>query len=954
MSIKKVVVLLFLFLSLVYSNDKLSHVSLQLQWKYQFQFAGYIIAKEKGFYKDIGLDVDLKEWSHGINMVDEVSSGKSEYAVVRSTSLIDISKGKHLIYLASIYQSSPLIFLTDKSSNIKDIKDFKNKTAMTTGDLTTDTSLLSMLFSQGVTIKDIKVKKPSFNPKDLLEKKADIMAAYISNEPFILKQLGGTPVIFSPKDYGFDFYSDILVTSKQHLQNAPQEVKAFKEATLKGWEYAFANIDEAVDILYKKYNMQHKSKEALKYEAKELKKLAYYGTDKLGTIEITKLEKTFDVYKLLGLVNRDSIDFHKIVFEKNNSKEIRLTQEETIYLQNKKFISMCIDPSWMPFEMFDQEGNYVGMSADYFKIFEQKLNIKFKVFKAKTWTESYKAAVDRKCDILSLAMETSDRKKYFNFTTPYLQLPLVIATKTDKQFVNTLKDIKGEQVGIPRGYAFVNILKERYPNLKIIEVENIADGLAKVANGELYGYTGTIATIAYNLQKNYSTELKITGKLDEQWNLGIGVRNDDMVLYTILQKVIDSVTPEQNREILNKWIAIKYEKGIDYSLTWKVFILSVVILLIMLYFYLKQQKLKNELQKQKDEFETIFRNSKDGIALLDLDSNFLNFNNEYLEMTGFTREELLQKSCIELTIEEDLEKSKNVIDTVIKTGYVQNFEKICKVKDDRKVYVNMSLSLMPDNQRILISTKDITQLKQLESHKKLASMGEMIGNIAHQWRQPLSVISTLASGMSMQKELGILSDEEFFNACANIDETSQYLSRTIDDFTNYISGKKQLVKFNLKNDTDSFIKLVDSTIKTHNINVILELEEHINIQGYPNELIQCFINIFNNAKDAMVINNVKTEDRYIIISQYIKDDKVYIEFKDTAGGIPQGVIEKIFEPYFTTKHEYQGTGIGLHMSYNLIVNSMGGTLEAENVEFKCNTKHYKGALFRIVLPLEYS
>ena len=160
------------------------------------------------------------------------------------------------------------------------------------------------------------------------------------------------------------------------------------------------------------------------------------------------------------------------------------------------------------------------------------------------------------------------------------------------------------------------------------------------------------------------------------------------------------------------------------------------------------------------------------------------------------------------------------------------------------------------------------------------------------------------------------------------------------------------MKFNLKNDTDSFIKLVDTTIKTHHINVILELEEHIQVNGYPNELIQCFINIFNNAKDAMVMNKIPEDDRYIVISQYIKANKIYIEFKDNAGGIPKDIIDKIFEPYFTTKHEYQGTGLGLHMTYNLITNSMDGKLEVENVEFTCNGKNYKGALFRIILPLD--
>lgn len=140
---------LLLLSASVLSAKELKEVSLQLQWKYQFEFAGYIIAKEKGFYKDIGLDVTIKEWSPGINMVDDVISSKSTYAVARPTSLIDIANGKKIVYLATIFQSSPLILLTDKSSGITSVKDFKNKRVMTTGDHNSDTSFaLNDVFSR--------------------------------------------------------------------------------------------------------------------------------------------------------------------------------------------------------------------------------------------------------------------------------------------------------------------------------------------------------------------------------------------------------------------------------------------------------------------------------------------------------------------------------------------------------------------------------------------------------------------------------------------------------------------------------------------------------------------------------------------------------------------------------------------------------------------------------------
>lgn len=271
--------------------------------------------------------------------------------------------------------------------------------------------------------------------------------------------------------------------------------------------------------------------------------------------------------------------------------------------------------------------------------------------------------------------------------------------------------------------------------------------------------------------------------------------------------------------------------------------------------------------------------------------------------------------------------------------------------DTKGNYIKSEGSIYDVTKLTLLQQEQLEQQKMLHNQSKLASMGEMIANISHQWRQPLSVISTGATGMKIQKEYNMLTDDFFYTTCESINENAQYLSQTIEDFTNYIKGDSKPVRFDLKNDTDSFIKLVDSTIKKYHLTIILELKEDIKVKGYPSELIQCFINIFNNSKDALVAN-VDEEERYIFISQKVINNNVVIKFKDNAGGIPEDIIPKIFEPYFTTKHQSQGTGLGLHMSYNLITKSMKGAIKVENNSFEFNNKRYKGAQFTITIPLE--
>ena len=240
--------------------------------------------------------------------------------------------------------------------------------------------------------------------------------------------------------------------------------------------------------------------------------------------------------------------------------------------------------------------------------------------------------------------------------------------------------------------------------------------------------------------------------------------------------------------------------------------------------------------------------------------------------------------------------------------------------------------------------KDIKIFEQT----KMASMGEMIGNIAHQWRQPLSIISTAATGMQMQKDHNILTDDNITSTCTMINMQAQYLSKTIDDFRNFIKGERILVTYDLKECIESFVELIIPSVKNHNLNLILNLEENIKLNGYPNELKQCLINIFNNAKDVLV--NLEDEDRLIFIRTSKNENGVNIDIKDSGGGIPENILFKIFDPYFTTKHKGTGTGLGLHMSYNIIVDGMNGLITSSNVKYTYNNKEYLGANFNISLP----
>ncbi|MDY0327171.1 MAG: PhnD/SsuA/transferrin family substrate-binding protein [Arcobacteraceae bacterium] len=364
---------------------------------------------------------------------------------------------------------------------------------------------------------------------------------------------------------------------------------------------------------------------------------------------------------------------------------------------------------------------------------------------------------------------------------------------------------------------------------------------------------------------------------------------------------------------------------------------------------LKEQELK--LQEQKQELQEIFHTTKDGIAILDSDSKFLKVNQAYIDITGLSEDELLATSCIELSIEDDKEKSKDIIDRVLNGEIMDSFEKHCLIKD-KIVTVSISLALMPNKTHLLASIKDISYLKAIERQAKLASMGEMIANIAHQWRQPLSVISVVASGIKLRQEFGEIQGYNINEDMDEIVNQTNYLSKTIDDFRNFIK-EDNISTFELQASTliNKTLSLLKSSFTNHHIAVDVDIKDDPYIDGYENELVQSLINIINNAKDAIKEHVPIEEDRIIFIKTRKINNTIEISVIDNGGGIDPQIIPRLYEPYFTTKHQSVGTGLGLPMAYQIITQRHHGDLRVQNYTFEHNGKIFRGAKFTIILNL---
>ena len=362
----------------------------------------------------------------------------------------------------------------------------------------------------------------------------------------------------------------------------------------------------------------------------------------------------------------------------------------------------------------------------------------------------------------------------------------------------------------------------------------------------------------------------------------------------------------------------------------------------------KEKELEEALRESNETFELFMNHTQtdvfiaeDGVVIY-ANTNANHFF-QHKSLIGLKTEELLPKKEVEIL--------ENAMNEALKNGQFDNIFTTKNALGEEKVFHQLFFAMDKKRKRVGLISIDITKekLQEEELHNqeeimiaqsRHAAMGEMISMIAHQWRQPISVIAMDANNIQADIELDMLDSEELLNTSKDIIHQTQELSKTIDDFRGFFKPNKEVEEVFIKSIFDDAFSILGASLTNNNITFDIELDASMKITTFSRELMQVIINIVKNAKEALLGKEIT--NKHIEIEVLGKSAFIIITICDNAGGIDTEILDKIFNPYFTTKEEQNGTGLGLYMSKTIVEKHLYGTIKASNVK--------NGACFEIRLP----
>lgn len=669
-----------------------------------------------------------------------------------------------------------------------------------------------------------------------------------------------------------------------------------------------------------------------------------------------------------------------LVFGEPNTIAGPLTETERAWLQAHPTIRLAPDPEFKPIEFFDEDGNYQGIGADYVKLITKKLGITLEIVRCENWEEVVSLAKRHEVDILNTVVKTPQREEYLLFPQPYLTIPSVIIAKKTVTKELTLDMLKGMNVVMVSGYGYVDLMRNKHPDIKFDLVSDVKAALRKVSFGIADAFVGDLATAIFYLELDKITNLKVAGEAEPPNISGFAVRSDWPELSHILEKGIALLTEEEREAIHKKWLHIEPAPGFSRKEVRNMVLgIMTILFLIAVAFLLWNRMMKQKVRQRTEDlhkeigerkqveqalresekrFLDLAEHSTDWIWELDENEIFTYSSPCIKDLLGYTPEEIIGQSVFATMPPPETEKfTKEFFRFKKERKTFSNLLNVNKHKNGNTVILESSGVPIIDNKGNFRGyrgidrniTERINLEEQLRQAHKMEAIGTLAEGIAHDFNNILAAIIGYA-------ELAKIDISECNDAKDHINEVLKASNRAKELV-------QQIRTFGRKgHENNRPIQphlVIEEALKLIRVSLpaTTQIQEDIDtgcgsIMANPTNIHQIVVNLCTNALHALEneqgVITVTLKKVTLTHSDVINEKGIpageFIELmvSDTGHGIPRQTIERIFEPYFTTKEVDKGSGMGLAVVHGIIQNCKGC--------IKVDSSPGKGTTFRVYFP----
>ncbi|MCK4507721.1 MAG: transporter substrate-binding domain-containing protein, partial [Desulfuromonadales bacterium] len=656
---------------------------------------------------------------------------------------------------------------------------------------------------------------------------------------------------------------------------------------------------------------------------------------------------------------------------------LQLTQAEQAWLNDHPVIRVATDPGWRPIEFQDKNGEFKGIAIDYLRIIEKLLGIRFDIVKGNSWAELIEKSKARELDMFSCITNTPEREKYLLFTEPYLSFPATVFTRNDAPYVGNLQELADEKVAVVNGYAFHELLELNHPEIDLVPVESTGDGLQMLEEGQVAAYVGNLLVSSYHIMERGNIFLKVAGETPYRNNLSFATRSDWPALVGILQKALDSLSPDDKRDIYKHWASLSYEHKFDKKLILEIIAAFIIVFSATLIFIQRRQlkerkKAMMEISRRKAEFEAVFNAMTDALVLTDTERHIVMTNDAFVDIFGYSSDEVrghsaemfyadpeAYKKMGETRFSPDAEIDQPAYEMYYrrKDGSVFPGETIgVKVKDTPDTFVGF-LGCIRDITERKQTTEELLKYRdklqdlvdeqtlelkaahtELLQRERMVTLGQLTATVSHELRNPLGTIQTALFSIENSLER---------NDSSQVARTLELADRSISRCVTII---EELNSYARVKDLDISEASVDDWLRAvlkeqsipEEISYELDLFSDVRASFDHEKLRQVVVNLIANAVHAL--QDKQSNGKHLRVSTHLLDNKYEIRISDNGIGMTSDIKEKMFEPLFSTK----GFGVGLGM---VIVKNI---VDQHHGEINIQSKEGEGTTVTLRLPINFS